>query len=234
MKSKPKKHAKKHKTTDIQKKEYTEVEREAIAQYIKEQEFTLTPVVFEAEKGNETDLKMVYEDSHVAFVTVTQTAGTPYGAFNSQLIRQVVNASFTRDSEAEAVANAVTAAMLSIRPRNALEGMLAGQLVAVHNQAMESLRRAGLKDQPYEIALNHKHLAIRLMKTYARLLEALIKCRSGGQQNVVVKHVYVNSGGQAVVGNVIQGEGAMKKSVSEPHATTPRLVKKRKSSWRPK
>ncbi|WP_287120652.1 hypothetical protein [Mesorhizobium sp.] len=36
-------------------------------------------------------------------------------------------------------------------------------------------------------------------------MEALKKYRTGGQQYVTVKHVTVNEGGQAIVGNVSHG-----------------------------
>jgi hypothetical protein len=44
--------------------------------------------------------------------------------------------------------------------------------------------------------------AARLMKTYAMQMEVLRRLRTGGQQFVWVEHVHVNSGGQAVIGNV--------------------------------
>ena len=39
-------------------------------------------------------------------------------------------------------------------------------------------------------------------------VEALDKHRRKGQQTVVVEHVHVNDGGQAIVGNVSAGRGA--------------------------
>ena len=44
--------------------------------------------------------------------------------------------------------------------------------------------------------------AARLMRTYAMQVEVLRRLRSGGHQYVRVEHVHVNSGGQAVIGNV--------------------------------
>ncbi|HUS97392.1 MAG TPA: hypothetical protein VMX97_11680 [Hyphomicrobiaceae bacterium] len=42
--------------------------------------------------------------------------------------------------------------------------------------------------------------------------EALKRYRTGGQQRVIVEHVTVNEGGQAIVGNVeTGGRGASKK-----------------------
>ena len=44
--------------------------------------------------------------------------------------------------------------------------------------------------------------AARLMRAYATQVEVLRRLRHGGQQVVRVEHVYVNDGGQAVIGNV--------------------------------
>ena len=42
----------------------------------------------------------------------------------------------------------------------------------------------------------------KLARTYAAQMETLKKCRRGGEQTVNVKHVHVQDGGQAIVGNV--------------------------------
>jgi len=44
--------------------------------------------------------------------------------------------------------------------------------------------------------------AARLMKAYTMQMEVLRRLRNGGHQFVRVEHVHVNSGGQAVIGNV--------------------------------
>ncbi|RWN50648.1 hypothetical protein [Mesorhizobium sp.] len=56
--------------------------------------------------------------------------------------------------------------------------------------------------------------AFKLTRTFAAQVEAL-KNRTGGQQHVTVKHVTVNEGGQAIVGNVSHGgQGDGKKITS--------------------
>jgi hypothetical protein len=49
-------------------------------------------------------------------------------------------------------------------------------------------------------------------------MEALKRYRTGGEQKVTVQHVTVGEGGQAIVGNVTQGqrEAAPKNSASPP------------------
>jgi hypothetical protein len=45
----------------------------------------------------------------------------------------------------------------------------------------------------------------KLARTFATQLEALKRYRTGGQQKVLVEHVTVHKGGQAIVGNVSHG-----------------------------
>jgi len=45
---------------------------------------------------------------------------------------------------------AVMTAMMGLQPRDELEGMLIGQLIASHNAAMECYRRAMIGEQTFE------------------------------------------------------------------------------------
>jgi len=97
-----------------------------------------------------------------------------------------------------------TAAALTkgIKPTDDIERMLAAQMVATHNSAMECLKRAALGEQTFAGRdMNLKH-AVKLLAIYARQMDALNKHRGKGQQKVTVEHVHVEAGGQAVVGNV--------------------------------
>jgi len=102
-----------------------------------------------------------------------------------------------------------------------VEGMIAGQLIASHNAAMECYRRAMIGEQSFEGRRENLTQANKCSRTYAALLEALNRHRGKGQQKVVVEHVNVHAGGQAVVGNVstpAPGGGACEKSGEQPHA----------------
>ncbi len=48
----------------------------------------------------------------------------------------------------------------------------------------------------------HNNEYTKLARTYAAQMEALRKHRNGGKQTVVVQHVNVEGGGQAIVGTV--------------------------------
>jgi hypothetical protein len=76
----------------------------------------------------------------------------------------------------------VAAALHGIGPKDALEGMLAVQMVAAHTTAMECLKRAALPNQTdlgVEVNVNR---GTKLMRTFASLTEALSRYRGKGEQ----------------------------------------------------
>jgi hypothetical protein len=97
--------------------------------------------------------------------------------------------------------------------------MIAAQLIAAHNAAMECYRRAMISGQTFEGRRECLNQANKLSRTYALLLNALNRHRGKGQQKVTVEHVHVHAGGQAVVGMVeTPGGGVLPKSQDQPHA----------------
>ncbi len=115
--------------------------------------------------------------------------------------------------------SATVAALIGIGPKDELEGMMAAQLIAAHNAAMECYRRAMIGEQTFEGRRENLAQANKLSRTFATLLEALNRHRGKGQQKVTVEHVHVHSGGQAVVGVVgTQGGGDRAELEDQPHA----------------
>ncbi len=115
--------------------------------------------------------------------------------------------------------SATVAGLAGIGPMDELEGMMAAQLIAAHNAAMECYRRAMLGEQTFEGRRENLNQASKLSRTWATLLEALNRHRGKGQQKVTVEHVHVHAGGQAVVGTVeVPGGGDRQKTEEQPHA----------------
>ena len=112
-------------------------------------------------------------------------------------------------------AKAAYEALQEIAPRSELEGMLAAQMIASHNAAMECLRRAMIPDQTVAGREQNLKHATKLMGLYERQLAALDKHRGKGQQKITVEHVTVEAGGQAIVGNVLQEGGEQKQKVEQ-------------------
>src|SRR4029450_3909594 len=112
-------------------------------------------------------------------------------------------------------------ALIGIEPKDELEGMMAAQLIAAHNAAMECYRRAMIDDQTFEGRRENLTQANKLSRSFGVLIEALNRHRGKGQQKVTVEHVTVNAGGQAIV-RLVQppGGGAPSKAEEQPHALT--------------
>jgi len=148
--------------------------------------------------------------------------GSPSDQWNSVLANQTTSALWLTHSDDETrdrQCSATVAGLVGIGPKDELEGMIAAQLIAAHNAAMECYRRAMLAEQTFEGRRENLLQANKLSRTYAVLLEALNRHRGKGQQKVTVEHVHVHSGGQAIVGVVEPpGGGDRQKSEDQPHA----------------
>jgi hypothetical protein len=148
--------------------------------------------------------------------------GSASDEWNNLVANQTIQTLWTKHSDEESLdaqLAATTAALIGICPRDELEGMMAAQLLAAHNAAMECYRRAMLPEQSLQGRHENLNQANKLSRTWASLLDALNKHRGKGQQKVTVEHVHVHSGGQAVVGVVgPTGGGDVAKLEEQPHA----------------
>jgi hypothetical protein len=148
--------------------------------------------------------------------------GSQSDHWNNTLANQAVQALWLKHSdpaERDKQYAATVAALVGIGPKDELEGMMAAQLIAAHNAAMECYRRAMIGEQSFEGRRENLAQANKLSRTYATLLEALNRHRGKGQQKVTVEHVHVHEGGQAVVGVVgTPGGGDRAKPEDQPHA----------------
>jgi hypothetical protein len=148
--------------------------------------------------------------------------GSKSDHWNNLLANQAVQALWIKNSDAETrdrQMSATIAALVGIGPKDELEGMMAAQLIAAHNAAMECYRRAMIGEQTFEGRRENLAQANKLSRTYATLLEALNRHRGKGQQKVTVEHVHVHAGGQAVVGVVgTPGGGDQSKPEEQLHA----------------
>ncbi|MBW2274565.1 MAG: hypothetical protein JRG96_14935 [Deltaproteobacteria bacterium] len=134
---------------------------------------------------------------------------TDTGSLGARLLSQVVGGMEALGGGAASAPELNDAAALleGIAPRDAVEGMLAIQMVTAHSAAMRCLRLASLRGQSYQGAESNINRATKLMRTYTAQIEALSRHRSKARQTMIVKHVHVHEGGQAIVGNVAEGEG---------------------------
>jgi hypothetical protein len=154
--------------------------------------------------------------------TLKEFGGSRSNDWNDIITRQTAEALWLKHSDSEAIDKQISAALaglIGIGPKDELEGMMAAQLIAAHNAAMECYRRAMIGEQTFEGRRENLAQANKLSRTFATLLEALNRHRGKGQQKVTVEHVHVHSGGQAVVGVVEPpGGGDRAKSEDQPRA----------------
>jgi hypothetical protein len=148
------------------------------------------------------------------------TFGTVDLGFADLMLSGLVNAAVDgspSNPPSEGAINRVLAAATGIGARDEIEGMLATQMVATHFAAITLLRRLkGAENIPQQSSAGS--LAVKLLRTYTIQVEALQRYRGKGQQRVIVEHVHIHSGAQAIVGAVTQGGGVQPKSEDQPVA----------------
>jgi len=101
-------------------------------------------------------------------------------------------------------------AAVSAGASNSLEKMLCHQLAAVHHAAMLLVGRSCANLPPVDRA-RMANSAARLIDTFQSGLLTLQKIKTGGKQVVVVQHVQVSQGGQAVIAGSVKSGGKAKK-----------------------
>ncbi len=100
------------------------------------------------------------------------------------------------------------AALGELQPCTATEAMLAAQMVGTHRAAMTFLANATKPEDSVDGRDRNVRRALQLMHLFTEQVEAMSKLKGkGGQQRVVVEHVTVAAGGQAIVGAVMRGGG---------------------------
>jgi hypothetical protein len=146
------------------------------------------------------------------------TTSEDFARSQLNLVAGIANMGATPEGQ-EAAINSMLAAISSVQPRDEVEGMLAVQMAATHNLAMDLLGKTK-RAQYLQQQESNGNLAIKLLRTYTAQIEALAKLRRGGEQTVRVEHVHVHPGAQAIVGNVSNhaGGGGTQRNCDQPHA----------------
>lgn len=135
-----------------------------------------------------------------------QRAAADFGVKNkycaATLLSQVSNAGHKFLPKNMEVINGLIAAVKEMNPQGPVEAMLAVQMVTCHTKIMTLMEQTVDGDLLPETREQQLKLADRLMRTFSRQLEVLAAYRRKGKQSMVVKHVTVQDGGQAIVGNI--------------------------------
>jgi hypothetical protein len=108
----------------------------------------------------------------------------------------------------------------SLKPRDQIEALLAAQMAAVHQAAMDEFQRLNRAEswQGHDSSLR---AVTQLTRTFTAQMAGLKHYRTGGEQKVTVQHVSVKDGGQAIVAQVAHASASAADSVSETGALPP-------------
>lgn len=133
--------------------------------------------------------------------TLRETFGSDDENFIHGFVDQLVNIGTQGKDLDEKGLAFVGSIVKGIEPRDQIEAMLSAQMAAVHNASMTFARRLAHVDNiPQQDSAARAFT--KLTRTFTAQMDALKRYRTGGQQKMIVEHVHVHEGGQAIVGNV--------------------------------
>ena len=121
------------------------------------------------------------------------------------LLHSLIDGQKTNKQLADKV-NGALALVEQMEPRDPFETMLALQMVVTHQTALELMGSMRKTEYLSKLDSYGRH-SERLMRIYSQQMVTFKKYRNGGKQTVEVKHVHVNEGGQAIIGDVHSGGG---------------------------
>lgn len=98
--------------------------------------------------------------------------------------------------------------LAGINPKDQIEGMLAVQMIATHHATMDCFRIVA-QNGHIDIINQMSSAANKLSRTFMMQMEALNRYRGKGQQKMTVEHVHINSGGQAIIGNITKNNPSL-------------------------
>jgi len=199
------------KTENLVKREYTEDEKVRLAKY---QELAKRkPVKFKAveDDSGKLNIAIEYPDGQLCAVKMSEALGTTDPDLQNHLLGQVaetfrgiVSADGTDNKAAIVAINEAMAILNGVQPQDEIEGMLAIQMIGVHNMAMRTIGLAMIQGQRFESKQANVEQATKMLRTFISQMEVLKKYRTSSQIKMVVGSVCVNDGGQAIVGTVNQ------------------------------
>jgi hypothetical protein len=178
----------------------TSVEVDAVAAYRAAKAKAGPRLKIDVTEKNKVQIEVDHPDLPTGNTVLMQAIGTTDFDFYDGLVGQLVNAS-KKGGVSENGANFMLSVIKGIEPRDQVEAMLAAQMAAVHMASMTfACRLAHVETIPQQDSAERAFN--KLARTFAAQMSALKDYRSRGEQRMVVQHVNVADGGQAIVGNV--------------------------------
>jgi hypothetical protein len=187
--------------------EATPAEKEAIRRHLARREGRPSAPKVAIRQEGETDvISFPQGDTLVSRVVFMDALGICEGEFANWYLNQIIDVARPGARADEKAANAMLAGIAAMCPRDEAEAMLIAQMIATHDLAMTFARRLKrVENIPQQDSA--ANALTKLTRTYAAQMAALKQYRTGGEQRVLVQHVDVADGGQAIVGIVNSGKG---------------------------
>jgi hypothetical protein len=155
-------------------------------------------------KDGQANLFIGENSEPAEFLKLMEAMGTCDRLFISPLLSQIANAVSSKGELKEEAMQFAVSFIKSIEPENEVEALLAAQMAAVHVCAMDTSRRY-MWAETLQGRDSAERALTKLTRTFTTQMETLKKYRSNAQQVVRVERVNVESGGQAIVGDVSTG-----------------------------
>jgi hypothetical protein len=125
-----------------------------------------------------------------------------------RIIVQMAGLQTTRSDDVDQRLLEALTMLEELKPGNAMESLLAVQMIHVHEAAVKSLQLATVEGQTEEGRAANVLRAVKLVRIFIEMLTAMQKLRGKPtEQRVTVEHVHVHEGGQAIVGAVAARTG---------------------------
>jgi hypothetical protein len=155
--------------------------------------------------GNRSTLMPDHPDGAVGLALLMEELGTTDADFLTGILSQLANSGPTGSEIDDEKLNFLLSLVRGIKPKDQIETMLAAHMAVVHSAIM-TFARYFADAQNIEQLDPTERTFNKLTRTFVAQMEALKRYRTGGEQTVTVQHVNVGEGGQAIVGNVTQGQ----------------------------
>ena len=178
------------------------------------------PAKFKKMAGEERTLEPD-GDFDLMVAKLMRDLGVKDAMFAGQLISQAASFPALKGSDSATASNFVTAAIQEIGPRDGVEAMLAMQMVATHNAAMEHLRHLAIDQNHIAVSDSIANRATKLLRTFTSQVEALNRYRNAGKQVITVNHIgqQVNANEAIAVGCLPGEAGGIIKNGVLPHVS---------------
>ena len=111
---------------------------------------------------------------------------------------------FRLEPEHENRVNFILAVLDSLKPKNIAESMLVVQMCLCHESSLKLFSKSFSASFDEEVERCSK-MALKLCRHYNNAVETMAKIRRNGKQKMVIEHVHIEDGAQAMVGNIDQG-----------------------------